>query len=92
MPPLAEVQKHRHVHLPNRSWCMFCVAGRGRAARQKRRHECGWTISSWRVVDNILVVLTGATGAAAVPEKCPADVPVWMIVKCLEARGFRRDV
>ena len=37
MPPLAERQKRRPVHLLYRSWCVFHVAARGREDRHKGR-------------------------------------------------------
>ena len=33
MPPLPERQQHRLLHLPYRSWCKWCVMGRGREER-----------------------------------------------------------
>ena len=29
LPPAAEVQQHRLIHWPYRSWCKFCNLGRG---------------------------------------------------------------
>ena len=37
LPPLAERQRHRLVHLPFRNWCIFCVIGRGREESDRRR-------------------------------------------------------
>ena len=36
MPSLEERQEHRLAHLPYRSWCIFCVKGRGRETAHSR--------------------------------------------------------
>ena len=36
MPPSAERQRHRVVHLFFRTWCSFCVIGRGREESHKK--------------------------------------------------------
>ena len=37
MPSAADVAEHRVTHMPYRSWCKHCVAGRG-VGEQRGRH------------------------------------------------------
>ena len=53
-PTAQERAEHEKTHLPYRSWCKFCVMGRGRDLphRAKDRTDDGcqswaWTSSSW---------------------------------------------
>ena len=39
LPSEAEVEMHRMTHLPYRSWCKFCVAGRGKEDGHRRQEE-----------------------------------------------------
>ena len=85
--PLAERQRHKLVHLSHRNWCnFFCVIGRGRQESHKKRVKREiMTPRVWRdytflgLAEDLLVVLplleegSGATDAAAVTEKGPAE-------------------
>ena len=87
--------------LVERQRCTFCVMGR---KRRKRKTKQTMTPRVWLdctfvgLVDDMLVVLTlrdeesRAIEAAAVTAKGPAEAPVKIILKCLEAWGLKRTV
>lgn len=39
MPTEAEVREHETTHIPYRSWCPSCIAGRGRDRRHKKKRR-----------------------------------------------------
>ena len=39
VPSLEEFQRHMMTHLPYRSWCEYCVKGRGKEAPHQRAQE-----------------------------------------------------
>ena len=42
MPTKSEVEEHYPTHLPYRSWCQYCVQGKGKTAphfQQKKRED-----------------------------------------------------
>ena len=83
MPPVAERQRHRLVHLPFRNWCTFDVIGREREESHKKREKKEvMTPRVWldhatcrEPAEDMLVVLalgeeeSGAIEAAGVTEK-----------------------
>ena len=39
LPTPDEVEQHNRTHIPFRSWCKWCVAGRGRGAQHRKAPE-----------------------------------------------------
>ena len=103
MPPLAERQHHRLLHLPYRSWCKHCISGRGREDAHKRQENrerlvprvwLDYTFANMGT--EVLTILclkdetSGAVESIAVPEKGAADYAVKAAVRAIEAWGLKR--
>ena len=39
LPSTEEVEEHNRTHIPYRSWCQWCVAGRGRGDQHRSSPE-----------------------------------------------------
>ena len=46
LPSAEEVEIHNRTHIPYRSWCKWCVAGRGRGDQHSTKPESGIPIVS----------------------------------------------
>ena len=104
MPSLDERHEHRLAHLPYRSWCLFCVKGRGRETPHSRikdvRRDVPVVMMDYCFVGfekdpgNTATILvfaereSGAIESAHIEAKGPALFPVDLIVKTLQHWGW----
>ena len=87
-PSASEIECHRNDHWPFRSWCEFCVKGRGIGLQHSRKE--GSSIA--RIGIDYFFITAGGTSGAEVMEKIPTDEEVELgrqqgtIIKCIMIR------